>query len=494
MRTMGFLNSDINSEGIRSVSLCECDNPDILVSAAMPPRKSKSLHGVTSVKHMRRLLKGEDEQRKLELVLETNHHNQTLLHSAESPEIAELLIDSLPKDKRYDYVKVRDKCKQTPLHTARSVGVAQKVIACIPKDKHKYIMARDTRGKTCLHRAKSLQMAGCLISYVPDQKKGKFIKMRSTWSKQTCIHTAANAAIAQLILSHAPQHEIDSLIMGQDGYGQTILHTTSSEEMVDVLMSNLSRENRLKFMSMEDVDGITALANKSQSLFEHLLQYIEEEKQENFIEERKKFQIDNSKIIERQLIPNITNNDSDNLGGMYSSGDGDESTEDSDGSTDIWSDSSDSDDSDEGHFTAGLDGISPFFWMVVTKKGHKVSECLGPIQLDNRRQKLLRKNSSGKTTLEVAAMSPSGLRSYLWDHPYSKLFVGWHDYLLNIKSDSFYDMCAVLHFMTSSYPINSHGSLITYSKSRIEQQLQHNHVYSHRATRSAFKHKVRCKR
>lgn len=215
---------------------------------------------------------------------------QSPLHLAKDVETMKCFIDSLPPDKRKDFLCVTmGPPKYSVLQRAVIEGKVDVVryLLSLPDLSELSILVQPNRmGETVWHLAKNKDVATELVTGTAHYGKGKqndwlFIK---NISQQTAFRDHAfegRSDVLSLLLSQLTTEDCARLLTEKDNWGKTCLHWAKDQDCAQLLLEAVDETLRIPFIQVEDRKGNTCLASAAEQgkvdVFRYLFDVLEEE-------------------------------------------------------------------------------------------------------------------------------------------------------------------------------------------------------------------------
>lgn len=171
------------------------------------------------------------------------------------------------------------------LHFVPDVETAKAKVAEFRGEVTELVLAVDWMGCTALHAAMNVETARFLLNSVPPKHK-KLLVWSRDWLDHTPLHYARNREVAQLLIDYLPR---DDYIMYTNWFMRTALHEAWQLDIVKVLVTSISQENRVKFILKTDWKGKNAIDEAIRrgldGIAKYLQSFLDEEQQLNYIDE-----------------------------------------------------------------------------------------------------------------------------------------------------------------------------------------------------------------
>ena len=176
--------------------------------------------------------------------------------------IPQILL-SLPKENRFDVVKIKDIYERTVLHqTVQNSAVFDNILNALPeKNRLEALKVQDRNGYTALHCAASNpDSLNTMLSALPEKERLEALKVQDC-NGQTVLHWAAqNPKSLEIILQKLPETDRLPLTKIKNNNEQTALHLAAQNpDSITTIITALPKTERLEALKMQDKDGYTAL-------------------------------------------------------------------------------------------------------------------------------------------------------------------------------------------------------------------------------------------
>lgn len=184
-----------------------------------------------------------------------NRLGSTPLHLAKSPQIAKILLETIPPEYKELFLMTANNVQSTVLHEAASRGSADVIQyvcrQCI--DPSELLLARDYYGNTALHYAINLEVAENLINSAPDPATERALILAVNRGKETVLHQTIRKPGLELLVEYlCTKTSCGSDLMSAKNIGAvSVLCEAINTRMAKVLIEPLCQSEKLNYVLSE---------------------------------------------------------------------------------------------------------------------------------------------------------------------------------------------------------------------------------------------------
>jgi len=172
------------------------------------------------------------------------------LHKAKSREEAKLIIESVPPDKRREFIlSAVDEKQCTALHIQTSQDRVDVVeyICRLFSECDTLLLAKDSNGRTALHYAKTKNLAELLVNSVSQKNQNNFI-LSADETQCTALHDAASQSQTDVVEYLCSLPVKDELVFAKDDTGCTALHSATKKRVAQLLVESIIPNKKRDFI------------------------------------------------------------------------------------------------------------------------------------------------------------------------------------------------------------------------------------------------------
>lgn len=208
------------------------------------------------------------------LLLEADSNGRTALHVALNQRIAELIIESVEREKQPYLLLMKDECGDVAINIAVSsdrYDVASYLIRVAPDEKMLYEINHD-RLSTALFHARSKRVAKLLVESVNLAKRHDFLFRRERKYGGTILHEMVRKGILD-VARYVCSICASILILAKDVYGKAPLYYAQNVDMIESIIEELKEPDISDLMHIRNGDGQTLLHHASEAGYDDCVDY-----------------------------------------------------------------------------------------------------------------------------------------------------------------------------------------------------------------------------